>query len=135
MNLTFRFTYVGQLSPYILLQPSGFNQNTVGQRQEMICSISLPLDVDLDTVELGWLDEDDIITNDSRVIIIESSNDLSNISSNVNVNVFITIIQFDPLLEDDEGNYSCYSVVNETETFTSIQLQSRSKLLIMYIHT
>ena len=101
----------------------------------MICSISLPLDVDLDTVELGWLDEDDIVTNDSRVIIIEPSNDLSNISSNVNVNVFITIIQFDPLFEDDEGNYSCYSVVNETETSTSIQLQTRSKLLIMYIHT
>ena len=86
----------------------------------MICSISVPSDVDPDTIELSWLNEDDIITDDSRVTIIRSSN---NFSSNL---VFFTIIQFDPLFEDDEGNYSCYSVINETQISTSIQLQTRS---------
>ena len=83
--------------------------------------------MDPDTIEFGWLNEDDIITDDSRVTI-EQSNDLINISSNFSIRVFITIIQFDPLVEDDEGNYSCYSVINGTEMSTSIQLQTRSKL-------
>ena len=87
--------------------------------------------MDPDTVELGLqLNEDVVIANDSRVTIIEQSNDLINISSNFSIRVFVTIIQFDPLFEDDEGNYSCYSVVNETETSTYIQLQTRSKFKI-----
>ena len=124
MYLNFHFT-VGQPSPHILSSPSGF---IVEQRQDMICSISVPSDVDPDTIELGWLNEDDIITDDSRVTITEQSDDLINISSNFSIRVFITVVQFDPVVEDDEGNYSCYSIVNETEISTSIQLQTRSKL-------
>ena len=105
------------LSPSVFLQPSGTDQNTVGQRQDVICSISVPPDVDPDTIELGWLNEDDIITDDNRVTITESMHDSTN-------NVITTVIQFDPLYEDDEGMYSCYSIINEVETFTSIQLQT-----------
>ena len=105
------------MSPSILLQPSGFDQNTVGQRQDVICSISVPPDVDPDTIELGWLNEDDIITNDSRVTIVRSS-------TNFSTSVITTIIQFDPLFEDDEGTYSCYVLTNESEISTSIQLQN-----------
>ena len=105
------------LSPEIFLQPSGPDQNTVGQRQDVICSISVPPDVDPDTIELGWLNEDDIITDDSRVTIIESMHDSVN-------NIITTIIQFDPLYEEDEGIYTCYSIVNESESFMSIQLQN-----------
>ena len=90
----------------------------------MICSISLPADVDLDTFELGWLNEDDIITNDSRVTITEPLNDLANNTSNFSTSVITTVIRFDPLIENDEGTYSCYSIVNESETFVSIQLQN-----------
>ena len=104
-------------SPSIILQPSGTDQNTVGQRQDVICSISVPPDVDPDTIELGWLNEDDIITDDSRVTVIESMH----VSAN---NIITTVIQFNPLYEDDEGTYSCYSIINEVETFTSIQLQA-----------
>ena len=82
--------------------------------------------MDPDTIELGWLKEDDIITDDSRVTI-EQSHDLTNISSNFSIRVFVTILQFDPVVEDDEGNYSCYSIVNETELSTHVQLQTRSK--------
>ena len=108
------------------MQPSGVDQNTVGQRQDVICSISVPPDVDPDTIELGWLNEDDIITDDNRVTVIdiEPVNSSSNISNT-------TIIRFAPLYEDDEGNYTCYSIVNESEFFTSIQLQNfRSKYII-----
>ena len=102
------------------MQPSGVDQNTVGQRQDVICSISISPDVDPDTIELGWLNEDDIITDDSRVTIIESPDN----SSNINTSVITATIQFDPLFEDDESTYICYAVINESETTTSIQLQN-----------
>ena len=76
--------------------------------------------MDPDTIELGWLNEDDIITDDSRVTIIESPDNLSNISTSV----ITATIQFDPLYEDDEGTYICYAVINESETTTFIQLQN-----------
>ena len=117
------------MSPNILLQPSGFDQNTVGQRQDVICSISVSPDVDPDTIELGWLNEDDIITNDSRVTIVRSS-------TNFSTSAITTTVQFDPLFEDDEGTYSCYLLTNEAETSTSIQLQNfKSEQVIMCICT
>ena len=101
----------------ISLQPHGIRQNTVGQRQDVICTISVPPDVDPDTVELGWLNEDDIITNDSRVSI-DASNDHYNDSS------LVTIIQFDPLFEEDEGIYTCYVVINGSLIFKSMYQQN-----------
>ena len=101
----------------ISFQPSGFYQNTVGYRQDVICSVSVPPDVDPDTIELGWLNEDDIITDDSRVTI-DTSSDHYNDSS------LATIIQFDPLIEDDEGEYICYGVINGSFIFEPINLQN-----------
>ena len=115
------------MSPYVILQPSGVDQNTVGQRQDVICSISVPPDVDPDNIELGWLNEDDIITNDSRVTIVKA---LMNHSDNFSSNIISAILQFDPLIEDDEGTYNCYSIVNKTESFTSIQLQNLKSMYV-----
>ena len=114
------FGYSLEHTPYISLRPSGFDQNTVGQRQDVMCLISVPLDINPNTIELGWLNEDDIITDDSRVTIIESPDDLSNNSSSV----IARVLQFNPLYEDDEGTYICFAVINESETFASIQLQN-----------
>ena len=100
----------------ISLQPSGLDQNTIGQRQDVICSIPVPPDVDPDTIELGWLNEDDIITDDSRVTIDTSSDD-------VNESILISIIQFDPLIQKDEGEYICYAIINETLLYESTNLQ------------
>ena len=123
VELKFFFFYVGQLSPTILLQPNGFSQNTVGQIQDVICSISVTSDADLDSVELAWFNKEDIVTMDGRVRIIDSANDLANFSSD-NTSVITTIIQFNPLFQNDEGNYACYSVVNGSVKFESIQLQN-----------
>ena len=112
----------------ISLLPSGFNQNTVGQKQEVICSLSVPPDVDPGTIELGWLNEDDIITDDSRVTITESMN-------NFNYSTLFTIIQFDPLIEKDEGEYTCYAIINGLSISDFIYLQNlRSKQSHTYVH-
>ena len=110
----------------ITLQPSGFDQNTVGQRQDVICSISVPPDVDPDTIELGWLNEDDIITNDSRVTIVRSNYYFN--GSNL-----VTTIQFDPLIEEDENEYVCYARINGSHVFESINLQIISKLFSKHV--
>ena len=117
---------LGEPSPFITIQTSGdFYQSTVGQRQDVICTLSVPPDVNPDDIELGWLiNEDDIITDDSRVTIITSSNNSSNSSSNFSTSI-IRVIRFDPLYEDDEGNYSCYSIINKTEISTFIYLRTR----------
>ena len=103
----------------ITLQPSGFNQTTVGQRQDIICSVSVPPDMDPDTIELGWLNEEDIVTNDSRVTIYESSD-------NFNDSTLFTVIQFDPLIQEDEGEYICYAVINGSLVFEAVNLQNFS---------
>ena len=105
----------------ISFQPSGFYQNTVGYRQDLICSISMFPNVDPSAIELCWLNKDDIITDDGRVTI-DTSRDYYNNSS------IATIIQFDPLFEDDEGEYICYAIINGSFIFEFINLENfRSK--------
>ena len=111
------------------LQPSGFDQNTVEQRQDVICSISVPPDVDPDTIELGWLNEDDIITNDSRVTIDTSS-------YYFNDSTLVKAIHFNRLIENDQGEYTCYAIVNGSFMFEFMNLTNFiSKLLktIIYV--
>ena len=91
----------------------------------MICSVSIPPGVDPNTIELGWVNEEDIITDNSRVAI-NTSTGYSNTST------LVTIIQFDPLTEDDEGEYFCYATINDSFVFEPINQQNfRSKLVNM----
>ena len=111
----------------ISLQPSDFSQNTVGQKQYVICSVSLSLGMGSNTIELGWLYEDDITTMDNRVTIDASSD-------HFNGSIVVTLIQFDPLYEEDEGEYICYAVINGSFIFESIYLQKfKSKLFTLFI--
>ena len=114
--VSFEFLILGSILN-ITLQPSGLDQNIVGQRQDVICSISVPPDVDPDIIELGWVNEDDIITNDSRVTIDTSSYYFNN-------STVVTTIQFDPLTEEDEDEYICYAFINGSFVFESISLQN-----------
>ena len=114
----------------ITLQSSGIVQSTIGYRQDVICSIPVSPDVNPVDIELGWLHEDVIITDDRRVTI-NSSNDYYNDSS------LVTIIQLDPLFEDDEGEeYICYVITNSSLVYKSIKLQGfTSKLLkVTYLY-
>ena len=111
------------------MQPSGFYQNIVGYRQDVICSLPIPPGVDPDTTELGWVNEDDIITDDGRVII-------DTLSDYYNDSGLVSIIQFDPLFEEDVGEYICYAVINGSFIFEPINLQNfTSKKACSYIHT
>ena len=118
----YKYIYLYNLASIlsISLQPNGFSQNTVGQRQEVICSIFIPINVDLDSITLAWLNKEDIVTTDGRVTIDESSGNSS--AGNISVT-----IRFDPLFEDDANNYTCYALINGSFVFESMELQNRSK--------
>ena len=94
----------------ITLQPSDF---LLGQRNDMVCTVSVPPDVDPNTIELGWF----INLDDGAVTINASSNYL-------NDNTLYTIIHFDPLTEEDEGKYTCYAIINGSFVYKSITLQN-----------
>jgi len=83
----------------------------------LICSIAVLSNVDPDNIELGWVYENEIITDDSRVTINASS-------GYFNDSTLFTSIQFGPLTEVDEGEYNCYAIINGSFTFASIRLQN-----------
>ena len=119
------YEYIFNLDTFlnITVQLNGSDQSTVGQRQDVICSISVPPDVDPDTIELGWLNEEDIVTDDSRVTIYTSS-DYSDYSP------LASTVQFGPLIEDDQGEYTCYAMINGLFLFQSITIEDfKSKQL------
>jgi len=83
----------------------------------VICTIAIPSNVNPDNIELGWVNQDEIITDDSRVTINASS-------GYFNDSTLFTSIQFDPLSEEDEGEYICYAMINGLFKFVSIRLQN-----------
>ena len=92
----------------------------------MICSISLP---PLDTIELGWLYEDDIITDDSRVTIDASS-------YYFNGSTLVKAIHFNRLIEKDQDEYACYAIINGSFIFEFLNLQnfiSKSLKINIYV--
>ena len=111
------YLHTGAVGPIISFNPSGFLQNTKGQRQDVICSVTVPSEIDPDTVELEWLNADNITTDDGRITIISADN-----STGLNSSTLSTTLRFDPLFEDDQGNYICYSVVNDTVKFQAVEL-------------
>ena len=112
----------------ITLQPSAFGQSTIGQKQDVICLIPVSPDVDPDTIELGWLNEDDIITGDSRVTIDTPSDYFNN-------STLVTTIHFDPLAEEDQDKYTCYMIINGSFQFEFIDLQNfTSKYSCAFVH-
>jgi len=83
----------------------------------VICSIAVSSDVNPDDIELGWVNKEDIITDDSRVTVNASS-------GYFNGSTLFTSIRFDPLSEEDEGEYICYAIINGSFIFEPISLQN-----------
>jgi len=88
----------------------------------VICAIAVPSDADPGNIEFGWVNKEDIITDDSRVTIDTSPTDVS--SGYFNDSTLFTSIQFDPLSEEDEGEYICYVIINGSFIYDFISLQN-----------
>ena len=93
------------------------SENIVGQQQHVICTLFVPPDINPNSIEFGWLYEDDIITDDNGVTISTSNNYYFD-------RTLVTVIHFNPLAEDDEDEYTCYAIMNGSFIFKPINLQN-----------
>ena len=117
--------------PRISFQPSGFLQGTVGEMQDIICSVTISSAVDPDSVELTWTDANNIVTADNRVTIIST-----NITENSFSFTYTTAIQFTYLTEDDGRNFTCNIAVENMMESRSVALQNlRSKQILVFYNT
>ena len=96
------------------LQPSGVIQTIVGRMQDIVCSVTTAITTDTNEVTLTWVGPDGVITEDDRVSIIPTFSD---------GNTYTTILQFDYLMEDDEGVYTCDVMIGESVDSLSLELQ------------
>ena len=113
-------------SPRISLQPSGFFSGTIGQMQDLICSVTITSAIDPNSVQLIWLDSENIITSDNRVTVTPT-----NITSNAFSFTYTTVLQFAYLMEGDEGNYTCNLVADDMFESQTVRLQNFRS---MYVH-
>jgi len=90
-------------------------QAMVGEMQDIICTITTAIGTDTSEVTLTWVGPEGVIIEDGRVSIIPTF---------VDDNIYTTILQFEYLMEGDEGVYSCDVMVGEDVETLSVELQS-----------
>ena len=114
MTLYFSICFT-EFIPTIILQPSGVMQAMVGEMQDIICSLAIAFGTDTSEVKLTWVGPDGVIIEDDRVFIIPTFAD---------GNTYTTILQFDHLMEGDEGVYTCDVMIGENIESLSVELQN-----------
>ena len=78
----------------------------MGNREVVTCTVSGAIGVNLSSVMISWTRSGGaIITNDSRVTISPTSS---------SGNSFLSILQFEFLMEGDDGIYSCNVTMLDT---------------------
>ena len=108
---------------------SGSLQGVVGEKQDIICSVTITSAIDPDLVKLTWRNAESNITADSRVTII------TNITHNPFSFAYTTVIHFTYLMEGDEGNYTCNVKVDDMMESCSIILQNFRSMQTLKILT
>ncbi|XP_065910840.1 uncharacterized protein [Dysidea avara] len=106
---------VSEFVPSITLQPSRVMQAMVGEMQDIVCSVTTAFGTDISEVTLTWVGPDGSIIEDDRVSIIPTFTD---------GNTYTTILQFDYLMEGDEGVYTCDITIGENVETLSVELQN-----------
>ena len=107
--------FSAEFIPTIRLIPSGVMQARVGEMQDIICSVSTAFETDTSEITLTWVGPEGVIIEDDRVSIVPTFSD---------GNTFTTILQFDYLMEDDEGVYTCDIMIGENVETLSVELQN-----------
>ena len=87
----------------------------VGEIQDIVCSVTTAITTDTSEVTLTWVGPDGIIIEDDRVSIIPTFAD---------GNTYTTILQFNYLMEGDEGVYTCDVMIGENIITLTVELQN-----------
>ena len=107
-------------TPTVTISPSGPIQGAmVGSPQVINCTVSTVSGVESNSVIISWMGPGgDPITTDCRVIITPTT---------FHGNTYISSLQFDYLLQGDEGNYTCNVMILETSESDAVQLSLNCK--------
>ena len=86
-------------APRIFLKPNDLRIGRIGYAHDLVCLIALSSKMQLRSVSLMW----NFTSNDDRVTVIPTT-----ITTDDSIGIiYTTVIQFDYLMEGDEGNYAC----------------------------
>ena len=112
------YTYVAP-TPRIFLKPNYLQQGVAGQTLQLVCSIILSSTAETSSVNLTW----NFNSNDNRVTVIPTT-----ITTDDSIGIlYTTVIQFAYLMEEDEGNYTCTTAIEEDSADSNFDLKIISK--------
>ena len=100
-------------------------QAMVGGMQDILCSLAIAFGTDMSEVTLNWVGPDGVIIEDDRISIIPTFAD---------GNAYTTILQFDYLMQGDEGVYTCDVMIGGNIDSLSVELQSITSKFKMQTH-
>ena len=107
-------------TPTVTISPSGPIQGAmVGSPQVINCTVSTVSGVDLNSLIISWNGPtEDPITADCRVTmrLVSSSS-----------NIYTSSLQFDYLMEGDDGIYTCNVMILEASGSDSVELSLKCK--------
>ena len=108
-----------------VLQPNYLQQGIIGDTHALICLIALSSGVQLSLVNLTW----NFTSSDDRVTVIPTT-----ITTNDSIGIiYTTVIQFDYLIEGDEGNYKCKLIIDGDSAESTFNLEIISKIHLVFI--
>ena len=112
------YTYVAP-TPRIFLRPNYLQQGAAGQTLQLVCSIAISSVAETSSVNLTW----NFTSNDNRVTVIPTT-----ITTDDSIGIiYTTVIQFAYLMEEDEGNYTCTTAIEEDSADSNFDLKIISK--------
>jgi len=102
--------------PRIYLIPSYYVwKGTVGEPHNLVCLIALSSTAQSNSVKLAWK----FTTNDTRVTVT-----LTTIITDDSIGIiYTTVIQFDYLIEEDEGKYKCALTIDGDSAESTFDLE------------
>ena len=109
-------------TPTVTISPSGPIQGAmVGSPQVINCTVSTVSGVESSSVMISWMGPGGgSIISDSRVTIRPTTSSGNNYTSS---------LQFDYLMEGDNGTYTCNVTILETSESQSVELESLTSKL------
>ena len=110
--------------PRIFLRPYYSQQGVIGEATELVCLIAVSSTAQSSSVDLTW----NYVSSDNRVTVIPTT-----ITTDDSIGIiYTTVIQFDYLIEADEGYYTCSMMIDEDLTKSLFYFEIIGKYVCMH---
>ena len=106
-------------TPKVFLKPSYLHQGIIGEAFDLVCVIALSSTAKPHSVNLAW----NFISNDTRIRVVPQT-----ITTDDSIgSIYTAVIQFDYIIEEDEGNYLCSLEIDGDLEESTFSLKTISK--------